>query len=132
MMRLNDLLVGPVARLPWRVETKLLAAFLAIVALLIALGAIGLYELKEARPLANRIERLTNELVNKAEADVVADIEASGEAYRTSLAIVIGFALAAIALALVLGRTISLSLIGPIREIDTRLDEIASGDSRSG
>ena len=35
-------------------------------------------QLKEARPLANRLERLTNELVNKAEADVVAGIEASG------------------------------------------------------
>jgi signal transduction histidine kinase/CheY-like chemotaxis protein len=236
MIRLNNLLVGPVAQLPWRVQTKLLAAFLAIVALLIALGAIGLYELsavnqrteelikserkiaayrqvqhdttsqlysissallvsdertldsalrqlnqfgydlerlqfvakdeikllgkvreeydrfiavvtrvvelirsgqvaeareaqlKEARPLANRLERLTNELVNKAEADVVAGIEASGEAYHTSQRIVIVFVLWAIALALVLGRTISLSLIGPIREIDARLSEIASGD----
>jgi len=71
---------------------------------------------------------LTNELVNKAEADVVASIEASGEAYRTLRTVVIGFHLFAIALALVLGRTISLSLIGPIREIDARLDEIASGD----
>jgi signal transduction histidine kinase/CheY-like chemotaxis protein len=236
MIRLNHLLVGPVARLPWRVQTKLLAAFLAIVALLIALGAIGLYELsavnqrteelikserkiaayrqvqhdttsqlysissallvsdertldsalrqlnqfgydlerlqfvakdeikllgkvrdeydrfiavvtrvveqiraghvdeareaqlKEARPLANRLERLTNELVNKAEADVVAGIEASAQAYRTSQTIVIAFALGAIVLALILGRTISLSLIGPIREIDMRLSEIASGD----
>jgi signal transduction histidine kinase/DNA-binding response OmpR family regulator len=236
MTSLNDLLVGPVARLPWRVQTKLLAAFLAIVALLIALGAIGLYELsavnqrteelikserkiaayrqvqhdttsqlysissallvsdertldsalrqlnqfgydlerlqfvakdeikllgkvrqeydrfiavvtrvvelirgghveeahaaqlKEARPLASRLERLTNELVNKAEADVVAGIEASGEAYRSSQTIVIAFVLGAIALALILGRTISLSLIGPIREIDARLSEIAAGD----
>src|SRR6516165_1311960 len=85
-------------------------------------------QLKEARPLANRLERLTNELVNKAEADVVAGIEASGEAYRTSQTIVIAFALGAIGLALILGRTISWSLIGPIREIDTRLDEIAAGD----
>src|SRR6516225_9545329 len=236
MISFNNLLVGPVARLPWRVQTKLLIAFLIIVALLIALGSIGLYELsgvnrrteelisserkiaayrqvqhdttsqlysissallvsdertldsalrqlnqfgydlerlqfvakdeikllgkarqeydrfitvvtrvvelirgghveeareaqlKEARPLANRLERLTNELVNKAEADVVAGIEASGEAYRTSQMIVIAFALGAIALALILGRTISWSLIGPIREIDTRLDEIAAGD----
>jgi signal transduction histidine kinase/CheY-like chemotaxis protein len=236
MIALNNLLVGPVARLPWRVQTKLLVAFLAIVALLITLGAIGLYELravnqrtedlikserkiaayrqvqhdttsqlysissallvsdersldsalrqlnqfgydlerlqfvakdeikllgkvrqeydrfiavvtrvvelirgghvdeareaqlKEARPLANRLERLTNELVNKAEADVVAGIEASGAAYRTSQTIVVAFALGAIVLALILGRTISLSLIGPIREIDTRLHEIASGD----
>jgi signal transduction histidine kinase/CheY-like chemotaxis protein len=236
MISLNTLLVGPVARLPWRVQTKLLIAFLAIVALLIALGAVGLYELsgvnrqteelikserkiaayrqvqhdttsqlysissallvsdertldsalrqlnqfgydlerlqfvakdeikllgkvrqeydrfiavvtrvvelirsghvdeareaqlKEARPLANQLERLTNELVNKAEADVVAGIEASGEAYRTSRTIVIAFVLGAIALALVLGRTISWSLIGPIREIDARLSEIAAGD----
>jgi signal transduction histidine kinase/DNA-binding response OmpR family regulator len=236
MSALNNLLVGPVGRLPWRVQTKLLVAFLAIVALLIALGAIGLYELsavnqrteelikserkiaayrqvqhdttsqlysissallvsdertldsalrqlnqfgydlerlqfvakdeikllgkvrqeydrfigvvtrvvelirgghvdeareaqlKEARPLANRLERLTNELVNKAEADVVAGIEASGQAYHTSQTIVVAFALGAIVLALILGRTISLSLIGPIREIDTRLHEIASGD----
>ena len=236
MMRFNNLLVGPVARLPWRVQTKLLLAFLVIVALLIALGALGLYmlsginqhteelirserkiaayrqvqhdttsqlysvstallennpqtmdsalrqlnqfgydlerlqfvakdeiellskvredydrfiavatrvvelihsgqvddamemQLKEARPLASRLERLTNELVNKAEADVVADIEASDEAYRRSREFVIGFAVAACVLALILGRTISLSLIGPIREIDTRLNEIASGD----
>jgi signal transduction histidine kinase/DNA-binding response OmpR family regulator len=236
MIRLNNILVGPVARLPWRVQTKLLVAFLAIVALLIALGAIGLYELsavnqrteelikserkiaayrqvqhdttsqlysissallvsdertldsalrqlnqfgydlerlqfvakdeikllgkvrqeydrfiavvtrvvelirsghvaeareaqlKEARPLANRLERLTNELVNKAEADVVAGIEASGEAYHSSQTIVAAFVLGAIVLALILGRTISLSLIGPIREINTRLHEIASGD----
>jgi signal transduction histidine kinase/DNA-binding response OmpR family regulator len=236
MISLNNLLVGPVARLPWRVQTKLLAAFLAIVVLLVALGAVGLYtlsgvnqrteelirserkiaayrqvqhdttsqlysissallvsdertldsalrqlnqfgydlerlqfvakdeikllgkvreeydrfiavvtrvvelirgghvdeareaQLKEARPLANRLERLTNELVNKAEADVVAGIEASGEAYRASMRIFEAFVLGAIALALILGRTISWSLIGPIREIDTRLNEIASGD----
>ena len=236
MISLNSLLVRPVARLPWRVQTKLLAAFLAIVALLIVLGACGLYELsrvnqrteelinserkiaayrqvqhdttsqlysissallvsdqrtldsalrqlnqfgydlerlqfvakdeikllrkvrqeydrfiavatrivglirsgqgddareaqlKELRPLADRLERLTNELVNKAEADVVADIEASEEAYRISQMIVIGFALGAIALSLVLGRTISLSLIGPLREIDATLNELASGD----
>jgi len=71
---------------------------------------------------------LTNELVNKAEADVVAGIEASGEAYHTSQRIVIAFALGAILLALILGRTISLSLVGPIREIDARLSEIAAGD----
>jgi signal transduction histidine kinase/CheY-like chemotaxis protein len=236
MRSFNNLFVGPVARLPARLQTKLLIAFLAIVAALIALGALGLYELrgvnqrteeligserkiaayrqvqhdttsqlysissallvsdertldsalrqlnqfgydlerlqfvakdeikllgkvreeydrfiavvtrvvelirsgqvaeareaqlKEARPLANRLERLTNELVNKAEADVVAGIEASGEAYRTSMRIFCGFVLGAILLALLLGRTISLSLIGPIREIDARLNEIASGD----
>ena len=45
MISLNNLLVGSVARVPVRVQTKLLIAFLAIVALLIALGAVGLYTL---------------------------------------------------------------------------------------
>jgi signal transduction histidine kinase/DNA-binding response OmpR family regulator len=85
-------------------------------------------QLKETRPLASRLERLTNELVNKAEADVVAGIEASAQAYASSRAIVIALVLGSIALALILGRTISWSLIGPITEIDTRLSQIAAGD----
>ena len=85
-------------------------------------------QLKEARPLANRLERLTNELVNKAESDVVAGIEATGQAYASSRAMVIGFVFGSIALALILGRTISWSLIGPITEIDARLSRIAAGD----
>src|ERR1700719_1088719 len=236
MIALNDLLVGPVARLPWRVQTKLLGAFLAIVALLIALGAIGLYELravnqrteelikserkiaayrqvqhdttsqlysissallvsdertldsalrqlnqfgydlerlqfvakdegellgrvkqdydrfvavvnkvvelirngnvaegrevqlKGAQPLANNLERLTNQLVNKAEADMVAGIVASESAYRTAKLNVILFAIGSIGFALLLGRTISWSLVAPIGEIDARLSRIAEGD----
>ena len=45
MIRLNPTLVRAVARLPMRVQTKLMIAFLAIVVLLIALGAVGLYTL---------------------------------------------------------------------------------------
>ena len=85
-------------------------------------------QLKEARPLANRLERLTDELVNKAEADTVSVIDASGEAYRTSQTIFIAFALGAIALALALGRIISWSVTGPIQEIDATLGAIAAGD----
>ena len=55
MIGFNNLLVGPVARLPWRVQTKLLAAFLAIVALLIALGEVAGGDLVEPRvDLADR------------------------------------------------------------------------------
>jgi signal transduction histidine kinase/CheY-like chemotaxis protein len=85
-------------------------------------------QLKEARPLANRLERLTDELVNRAEADVVSVIEASNNAYRTAQIIVIAFAVGAIVLALGLGRAISFSLIGPIRKIDATLGQIAAGD----
>ena len=38
----------------------------------------------EAAPLADRLERLTNQLVNRAEADMVAGIEASKQAYNNS------------------------------------------------
>jgi class 3 adenylate cyclase/CHASE3 domain sensor protein len=235
-IRIRNPLTLLVARLPWRVQTKLLLAFLAIAALLIALGAVGLgvlngvndrtrqliklerkivayrqaqldatsqlyhvsaalfaadaqlldgalrqlnqfgYDLErvqfvaddeiellarvrqdyekfvavmtrlieliragrtteahaaqvaEAQPLADSLERLTNQLVNKAESDMVSGIDESEEAYRTSRLMVAGFAIGAIALALLLGRTISWSLIGPIGEIGARLRHIAAGD----
>ena len=85
-------------------------------------------ELTQAGPLADRLERITNQLVNRAEADMVASIEGGEEAYRTSRWIVIGFAVASIGLALVLGYVISWSLIDPVQRMDTRLREIAAGD----
>ena len=85
-------------------------------------------QVARAAPLADRLERLTNELVNKAEADMVASIEAAHETYATSRRVVIGFALGAIALALVLGYAISWSVIGPVQRMNERLGEIASGD----
>src|SRR6059036_1979035 len=82
----------------------------------------------QAGPRADRLERLTNELVNKAEADMVASIDAAHEAYLTSRWEVIGFAAGSIALALALGYAISWSLIGPVRHMDERLKRLASGD----
>jgi signal transduction histidine kinase len=85
-------------------------------------------QLKEAAPLADRLERVTNQLVNKAEADMVASIEAGDAAYGRSWWIVVGFAIGSIALALVLGYGISWSLIEPVTRMDARLREIAAGD----
>ena len=85
----------------------------------------------QAARLADRLERLTNQLVNKAEADMVAGIEASKQAYENSQYIVIAFALGSIALALALGYTISWSMIGPVKEIEARLSRIAAGDFRA-
>jgi signal transduction histidine kinase len=85
-------------------------------------------QVARAAPLSDRLERLTNELVNKAEADMVASIEAAHEAYATSRQLVIGFAVGATALALVLGYAISWSVIGPVQRMNERLGEIASGD----
>jgi signal transduction histidine kinase len=85
-------------------------------------------QLAQAGPLADRLERLTGQLVNRAEADMVAGIEASKQAYATSQWIVIAFALGSIVLALILGYVISWSLIGPVKEIEGRLNQIAVGD----
>ena len=81
-----------------------------------------------ANPLAERLERLMNQLVNRAEADMVASVEASDASYTHSRWIVIGFALGSIALALLLGYAISWSVIGPVKEVDLRLKQIAAGD----
>jgi signal transduction histidine kinase len=85
-------------------------------------------QLTQANPLAERLERLMNQLVNRAEADMVASIEASDAAYTHSRWIVIGFALGSIALALLLGYAISWSVVGPVQQMDARFQEIASGN----
>ncbi len=85
-------------------------------------------QVAQAGPLADRMERLTNQLVNRAEADMVASIEASQAAHLTSQRIIIGFGLGSIALALLLGYSISLSVIRPVKQMEARFNEIASGD----
>jgi signal transduction histidine kinase len=236
LARLRDLAVGFVARIPARVEYKLLVAFLTMVALLIVLGAVGLrvlsdanqrtddliglqrkiavyrqvqqdttvqlyevssallmsddralsaalrtlnqfgYDLErllfitndeavlsrqvrqahdqfvgvvtqvvelyragriaearqiqsaEAGPLADRLERLMNQLVNRAEAEMLASIATSQRSYATSQMVVIAFVCGSVVLALGLGYAISRSLIGPVTEIEARLRQIAGGD----
>jgi signal transduction histidine kinase/DNA-binding NarL/FixJ family response regulator len=82
----------------------------------------------QAGPLADRLELLTNQLVNRAEADMVASIEASQAAHLTSQRIIIGFGVGSIALALLLGYSISVSVIRPVKQMEARFNEIASGD----
>lgn len=78
--------------------------------------------------LADRLERLTNEMVNRAEADMISKIDESIQAFLASRWVVIGFALGSVFLALVLGYSISSSLLRPIKLIDKRLSQTASGD----
>jgi signal transduction histidine kinase/HAMP domain-containing protein len=85
-------------------------------------------QLTEASPLADRLERFTNDLVNKGEVDLAASIDASRDAYSASRWIVIGFAIGSTALALVLGYSISWSLLWPVKLMDSHLRLIASGD----
>ena len=85
-------------------------------------------QIGRAGPLAERLERLTNELVNKAEADMVARTDEGREAYVRARRLLIGFAVGSVALALALGYSISRSLIAPVRQMDARFAEIAAGD----
>lgn len=82
----------------------------------------------QAMSLADRLERLTNELVNKAEAEMVERVEHSHNAYTTSQGIVIGFAVGSVGLALVLGYALSWSLVGPVTRMDIQFRQIAQGD----
>jgi len=84
--------------------------------------------LGRAGPLADRLERLTNELVNKAESDMVVRVEESAESNRRSRLLVVGIAIGSLLLALGMGYTISWSLVGPLRQMEARFGEIAAGD----
>jgi signal transduction histidine kinase len=79
-------------------------------------------------PLADSLERLTNEMVNRAEAEMETKIDESNQAYLTSRWVVIGFAVGSIGLAVLLGYAVSSSLMGPVKLMDERLRQIASGD----
>ena len=76
----------------------------------------------ELAPLADRLERLTNQLVNRAEADMVNGVDASRATYETSRVYVVAFALIGFLLTLTLGYAISWSIVKPINEIDDRLN----------
>ncbi len=59
---------------------------------------------------------------------MVASVDTSHDAFVRARGVVIGFAVAAIVLALVLGFAISWSLVGAVSAMDTSLAQIASGD----
>lgn len=81
-----------------------------------------------AAPLADRLERLTNELVNKAEADLVDGIQQANGAFARSRRTVIVCALVSIGLALTLGYALSASLVEPVKRIEAGMRQIGAGD----
>jgi signal transduction histidine kinase len=85
-------------------------------------------ELAELGPLADKLERLTNQLVNRAEADMVTGIDASRQSYAKSQILVAAVAVASFVLTLVLGHAISRSVIDPVHIIHHGLNRIAAGD----
>jgi len=87
----------------------------------------GRLQLAQARPLAERIERRMNELVNRADADMLQGIDDSQSAFQASRWTVITLATGSIALALILGYAISSSIVEPVQLIEARLNSIAAG-----
>lgn len=83
------------------------------------------YQEKQAIPLADRLERETNALVNKAEADMVTIAEISSRGHVTSQVVVFGVALGGVLFALILGYSISSSIVGPVKQMNRRFQEIA-------
>jgi len=82
----------------------------------------------QATAQADRIERLTDELVHRAEAEVAESIETSRQADARSRTVVLGFAAVSIVLALITGFALALSISGPLRAIGSRVERIAAGD----
>jgi signal transduction histidine kinase len=107
--------------------------FIGIVAQVIELIRMGRVaegrdlQLSQATPHTERLERLTNELVNKAESDMVNSIDATHEAYVASRRAVGIFAVASVALSLLLGYSISSSIVRPVQAMESRIGEIAAG-----
>ncbi len=82
----------------------------------------------QAKPVADRLVRLTDELVNKAESAIATLVDQNDQAYRTSRRAFIAVAAGGTVLALVLGLAISLSIIRPVMLMNRRLGELAAGD----
>jgi signal transduction histidine kinase len=109
-------------------------AFIAVVTEVIELLRAGKVDegrrlqVGRANVLADRIERHASELVNKAESEMFAYVDAGQVAYNRSRNAIIAVAIGAVLLALALGYLIARSVIGPVRLMDERFNEMAAGD----
>jgi len=82
----------------------------------------------EVSLLADKLVLITDDLVNRAEAEVAQSVSDTRDAYARSQLIVLAFAGASLLLALALGLAIAVSIIGPLRAIGARVGRIAEGD----
>lgn len=87
-------------------------------------------ELRQIRivPLAENLDRLTKELLSRANTEIETRVSENKKDYLRSRWIVIGFAAGSIGLAMLLGYAASSSLMEPVHLMDQQLRQIASGD----
>ena len=83
---------------------------------------------ESAEPLVEDIDGLTSDLVSSTLTETNALTAENRSAFDDSQRLFIAVAAASVVLALMLGYILSLSLVGPIRRMETRLAGIASGD----
>jgi signal transduction histidine kinase len=84
-----------------------------------------------ARSQADSVQRLTDERVAEAEAEVAATIADNHDDYLTSRWVVIAIAAGGILLALVLGYAIATSITGPLKQMDQHMQAVSAGDFSS-
>jgi len=82
----------------------------------------------EAEELASNLYTDAAKLANRTTDEIQTLIARNASSFSSSRALFIGVAAGALVLARLLGFVLSLSVIGPIQRIDTRLAAIASGD----
>jgi signal transduction histidine kinase len=82
----------------------------------------------QAEPLANDLDLLSARLVTSSQAATENLIVQNRASFMDSQNLFIAVAVGSIVLALLLGYALALSLTGPIRQMEARLEAIASGD----
>jgi signal transduction histidine kinase len=82
----------------------------------------------EAKPVADHLKTLADQLVAKVQGATNKLIVDNDRAFADSQRLFTGVAVVSIVLALLLGYLLSWSIVGPIRRMQTRLAAIASGD----
>jgi signal transduction histidine kinase len=81
-----------------------------------------------AKPLADRLDRRTDQLVRKAEFEILERTETSRSAYEASVRVIGGIALASVIVAVASAAALSLAIIRPVRRMDEVLRFIGVGD----
>lgn len=107
---------------------QIYASLRSLVAKITAAARPSLPDHARAESLATDLETRATALAESTTQSTNALVAANRSSYLSSRNLLIGAAAGSIVLALLLGLTLSWSLIGPIQRTETRLTEIAAGD----
>jgi signal transduction histidine kinase len=83
---------------------------------------------RQAESLANDLQTVSGQLLNTAQAETQALVAQNRSSFADSQRLSVAVAAGSIILALLLGFLLSWSLIGPLQRVETRMEEITTGD----